>query len=117
MLIGCDSAEQMKDENKKNDNDDVVEVDNTPVLGCNISVIDKYNVCDVYFEEGLVSKIDFKATYPDKNTLNEKQEELENVFGEVLVSDLTLSLTINEENDIYMEYIGMDKESIGYICR
>lgn len=115
LLIGCDGTRTLKE--KEDHNDGAVLIDNEPILGCNIPTIDSYNVSDVYFENGVVSKILFVSTYPDRDTFEEKKTELEGLFGEVNVSGLSVSLEINGSNDRYMEYIGMDKVSIGYICR
>ena len=39
--------------NDNNSNLDVIN-SNEPILGCNIKTIDKYNICNVYFENGII---------------------------------------------------------------
>ena len=102
--------------NDNNSNLDVLN-SNEPILGCNITTIDKYNICNVYFENGLVSKIEFTSTYPNRELFEEKKEELETLYDNINISDLTISFVIDKDNDKYMEFVGMDRLSIGYICK
>lgn len=114
ILTACNNVSD-NDDNIDNNKD--ILIDNTPILGCNISNIDKYNKCNIYFENGIVSRIELSSTYTNKEDLNKTNKELSTVFDNVVINNLTLTLVINEDNDKYMEYIGMDKESIGYICK
>lgn len=114
ILTACNNVSD-NDDNIDNNKD--ILIDNTPILGCNISNIDKYNKCNIYFKNGIVSQIELSSTYPNKEDLNETSKELSAVFDNVVINNLTLTLVINEDNDKYMEYIGMDKESISYICK
>lgn len=112
VLCGCGSK---NNEPVLNDNDKVI--NNEPILNCHIDAIDDSNVCSVYFDNGLVSKIVFTSLYSSASKLNEAKEVLEASFGEVAVNNMEISLEIDSSNDKYLEYIGMDRESIGYICR
>ncbi len=112
VLCGCGSR---NNEPVSNDNDKVI--NNEPILNCHIDAIDDSNVCSIYFDNGLVSKIVFTSLYSSTSKLNEAKEVLEASFGEVVVNNMEISLEIDSSNDKYLEYIGMDRESIGYICR
>ena len=119
LLIGCDSIDKSNGNASNNDNNSNLDVinSNEPILGCNITTIDKYNICNVYFENGVVSKIEFTSTYPNRELFEEKKEELETLYDNINISDLTISFVIDKDNDKYMEFVGMDRLSIGYICK
>ncbi len=111
LLCGCNSDNKADLENVD------ISIDNTPIIDCHIQSIDDNNRCDIYFEDGVVSKILFTSTFSNYDDVNDVKSELEAYFDNVLVNDLTISLEINSSNDKYSEYIGMDRESIGFICR